>query len=112
MIDPGLQSYLETESDDQDSSDGLPRLTSWRSYNQRVQQLEKIEREDIPANAKALADARSYGDLKENHAFKEAKQQVIDDGGVFWTKPVLAGGLIYCRSSKGTLVCRDHRALR
>lgn len=30
------------------------------------------------------------------------------DGGQCWTPPVLVNGLIYCRNSKGQLVCRDH----
>jgi transcription elongation GreA/GreB family factor len=74
VINPELQAALETQAEDQSLADSAPRLTSWRSYNERVQQLEKIQREEIPQNAKALAHARSYGDLKENHAFKEAKE--------------------------------------
>jgi hypothetical protein len=35
--------------------------------------------------------------------------KVLDDG-VFWTAPVLSRGRIYVRSSKGQLVCRDHRS--
>ncbi len=31
------------------------------------------------------------------------------DAGRYWTKPVLVDGVIYCRSSKGRLVARDHR---
>lgn len=38
-----------------------------------------------------------------------SRVKVFDDGARYWTKPVLAGGLIFCRSSNGTLVCRDHR---
>jgi len=38
-----------------------------------------------------------------------SRAKVIDDGGVFWTTPVLVDGLIYGRSNRGTLVCRDHR---
>lgn len=32
------------------------------------------------------------------------------ESGVCWTTPVLAHGILYCRSSTGTLVARDHRA--
>ena len=39
----------------------------------------------------------------------KSKVKVLDDGA-FWTIPTLVDGLIYCRSSKGQLVCRDHRA--
>lgn len=44
-------------------------------------------------------------------AYKEiSRTRVIDDGGRLWTTPVLCGGLIYCRSSNGQLVCVDRRA--
>ena len=33
----------------------------------------------------------------------------ILDEGVYWTKPVLVDGIIYCRSNEGGLVARDHR---
>ena len=38
-----------------------------------------------------------------------SRSEVIPEKGVFWTTPVLVNGLIYCRSSTGRLVCRDHR---
>jgi hypothetical protein len=37
-----------------------------------------------------------------------ASAKVMD--GVCWTHPVLANGLLYCRSHEGTLVCLDLRA--
>lgn len=42
-------------------------------------------------------------------AYIEHSRAKVLDGGVCWTMPVLADGLIYCRNSLGTLVCRDHR---
>ena len=36
-----------------------------------------------------------------------AKSRVIT--GTCWTAPVLANGLLYCRNSKGHLVCLDLR---
>lgn len=43
--------------------------------------------------------------------FRElSSQRVIQDGGVFWTPPSLAGGRIFVRNDLGTLVARDHRA--
>ena len=43
--------------------------------------------------------------------FRElSRRRVIEDGGEMWTKPVLVNGLIYARSSKGKLICSDHRA--
>ncbi|MEW6071868.1 MAG: PQQ-binding-like beta-propeller repeat protein [Planctomycetota bacterium] len=41
--------------------------------------------------------------------YEELSRRKVLDGGVFWTTPVLASGLIYCRNSKGDLVCLDHR---
>lgn len=41
--------------------------------------------------------------------YRELAGSKVLDGGVYWSAPVLADGLIYCRSSLGDLVCRDHR---
>lgn len=38
----------------------------------------------------------------------ESKAELFDEGR-YWTKPILVNGIIYCRSSKGRLVARDHR---
>jgi len=38
----------------------------------------------------------------------ESRVRALPEGPC-WTTPVLAGGLLYCRSSTGRLVCRDHR---
>lgn len=42
--------------------------------------------------------------------FKELSRETILEGGVYWTKPVLANGRIYCRNSLGDIVARDHSA--
>ncbi len=42
-------------------------------------------------------------------AFRVLSKSKVVDGGVCWTTPVIANGLIYCRNSLGTLSCRDHR---
>lgn len=43
--------------------------------------------------------------------YKElSRTRVLNDGAVQWTTPVLCGGLVYCRSSMGQLVCIDRRA--
>ena len=39
-----------------------------------------------------------------------SRQRVIGSGKVLWTVPVLVNGRIHCRGSRGTQVCRDHRA--
>ena len=51
------------------------RLTSWRSYSERQRQLKKLVEIEIPANSKDIAQARSYGDLRENFEYQAAKQQ-------------------------------------
>ena len=48
-------------------------LTSPRSFREREEQLNKLINEDIPANAREIAVARSYGDLRENFEYKAAK---------------------------------------
>ena len=49
-------------------------LTSPRSFREREEQLNKLINEDIPANAREIAVARSYGDLRENFEYKAAKE--------------------------------------
>ncbi|NLB64870.1 MAG: hypothetical protein GX803_00145 [Lentisphaerae bacterium] len=48
-------------------------LTSQRSYRELQEKLHKLVHEEIPANSKEIAVARSYGDLSENFEYKAAK---------------------------------------
>jgi len=41
--------------------------------------------------------------------FEELSRVQLFEEGRYWTKPILVNGIVYCRSSKGTLVARDHR---
>jgi len=41
--------------------------------------------------------------------YEELSKVKIFEEGRYWTKPILVNGIIYCRSSKGRLVARDHR---
>jgi transcription elongation GreA/GreB family factor len=50
------------------------RMTSWRSYRERQEQFRRLTDVDIPENAREIAVARSYGDLRENAEFKYAKE--------------------------------------
>ena len=53
----------------------LPKLTSFRSFELRRQELQEIINTKIPKNSAAIAHARSYGDLRENAEFKAAKEE-------------------------------------
>ena len=52
-----------------------PRLTSWRSYNARMEQRRKLIEEELPANAHDINTARGYGDLRENFEYQTAKDR-------------------------------------
>jgi transcription elongation GreA/GreB family factor len=49
-------------------------IVSWLSLKRREAELEDIDRNQIPQNSKDIAIARGYGDLRENHEFKSAKE--------------------------------------
>ena len=49
-------------------------VVSWGSLEKRKSELEEIVNKKIPANSKEIGVARSYGDLRENHEFKAAKE--------------------------------------
>jgi len=53
----------------------LARLTSMRSYEVRRRELQEIINVKIPENSRAIAHARSYGDLRENAEYKAAKEE-------------------------------------
>ncbi|MFT7677873.1 MAG: outer membrane protein assembly factor BamB [Planctomycetota bacterium] len=44
-----------------------------------------------------------------SEGFEELSRVELFEEGKFWTKPVLVNGIVYCRSSRGTLMARDHR---
>ncbi|MFH1066918.1 MAG: GreA/GreB family elongation factor [bacterium] len=49
-------------------------IVSWSSLEKRKAELDEIISKKIPENKKEIAVARSYGDLRENHEFKAAKE--------------------------------------
>lgn len=67
---PAVQSLVSGEQTRQDS--GL--LVSWESLERRRLEYEELVQKKIPANSKEIAIARSYGDLRENHEYKAAKE--------------------------------------
>jgi transcription elongation GreA/GreB family factor len=49
-------------------------VVSWESLEKRKNEYTKLVQKKIPANSKEIAIARSYGDLRENHEYKAAKE--------------------------------------
>jgi transcription elongation GreA/GreB family factor len=67
---PAIQSLITGEQTKQESS----LLVSWDSLERRRIEYQELVQKKIPANSKEIAIARSYGDLRENHEFKAAKE--------------------------------------
>jgi len=67
---PTIQSLISGESTKQDSS----LVVSWESLERRKKEYDELNQIKIPANRKEIAIARSYGDLRENHEYKAAKE--------------------------------------
>jgi transcription elongation factor GreA len=67
---PAVQSLVSGEQTRQDSA----LLVSWESLERRRVEYEDLVQKKIPANSKEIAIARSYGDLRENHEYKAAKE--------------------------------------
>jgi transcription elongation factor GreA len=49
-------------------------MVSWESLERRRVEYEDLVQKKIPGNSKEIAIARSYGDLRENHEYKAAKE--------------------------------------
>jgi transcription elongation GreA/GreB family factor len=71
---PGLAEVMASHSPGSEQA-GPSRLTSWRTYRERSQQLRVLLEEKIPENSREIAVARSYGDLSENFEYQAAKDQ-------------------------------------
>jgi transcription elongation GreA/GreB family factor len=67
---PAVQSLISGEQTKQDTS----LLVSWESLERRRLEYQELVQKKIPANSKEIAIARSYGDLRENHEYKAAKE--------------------------------------
>ena len=51
------------------------QITSLRSFELRRRELDEVISVKIPANSRAIAHARGFGDLRENAEFKAAKEE-------------------------------------
>jgi transcription elongation GreA/GreB family factor len=49
-------------------------LVSWESLERRKTEYAELVQKSIPANSREIALARSFGDLRENHEYKAAKE--------------------------------------
>jgi transcription elongation GreA/GreB family factor len=67
---PAIQSLISGESTKQDAT----FVVSWHSLERRKNEYAELVQKSLPANSKEIATARSYGDLRENHEYKAAKE--------------------------------------
>lgn len=71
-VHPEVQSLISGESTRQQEA---PLIVSWSSLEKKKADFDDLVNRRIPANSKDIEVARSYGDLRENHEFKAAKEE-------------------------------------
>jgi len=69
-IFPSIQHLISGEQAKHDTN----LFVSWESLERRKIEYTELVQKKIPANSRDIAVARSYGDLRENHEYKAAKE--------------------------------------
>jgi len=67
---PAVQSLISGGESRQDNT----LVVSWESLERRRVEYDDLVHKKLPANREEIAIARSYGDLRENHEYKAAKE--------------------------------------
>jgi transcription elongation GreA/GreB family factor len=70
---PAVQTMISGEQSRAEKAE-TALVVSWESLERRKNEYAELVQKTIPANSKEIAVARSYGDLRENHEFKAAKE--------------------------------------
>ncbi|MCL5097281.1 MAG: GreA/GreB family elongation factor [Candidatus Omnitrophica bacterium] len=68
---PAIQPLISGEQHARQESN---LIVSWESLERRKTEYNELVHRKIPANSREIAQARSYGDLSENHEYKAAKE--------------------------------------
>src|SRR5580704_12313607 len=68
---PAMQTLISGEQANKQDSH---LVVSWESLERRNNEYRELVDKKIPANSHEIAIARSYGDLRENHEYKAAKE--------------------------------------
>lgn len=67
---PSIQAVISGDRERQEAA----LIVSWPSLERRQAEYQDLVQNRIPANTRDIAVARSYGDLRENHEYKAAKE--------------------------------------